>query len=289
MTTQPRLSAAMLPTADTMTKYPSIPTYHGRNAAGMLIDEDPVIFPDRVIATEKVDGTNVRVVLWPDGGWLIGSRDRWLAASGDLIWNPELGIVEHTRALANSLATASTDPWAVLGLPRNCPVALYLELYGGKIGQAAAQYRGRDSQRFGFRLFDIAAFPAWARQMTWSVERLAGERDAGSVHAFATEDDLTRFSREMMIPLVPRLFSGYGADLPTSLEETANMLDSWGTTRVGLLDGLAGGGGNPEGIVLRAPDRSEIAKVRREDYTRTLRRRQAEQAEQAVRGAGAAP
>lgn len=285
MITQPRLSADMLPKADTMTKYPSIPTYHERNAAGMLMDENPVIFSDRVIATEKVDGTNVRITLWPDGGWLIGSRDRWLAASGDLIWNPELGIVEHVRALATSLATAATDPWAVLGLPRNCPVALYLELYGGKIGQAAGKYRGRDTARLGFRLFDIAAFPAWTRQMTWPIERLAAERDAGAVHVFATERDLTRFSAEMVIPLTPRLFSGYGADLPTDLEGTALMLDSWKTTRVGLLDGPPPADSS-EGIVLRTPDRSEIAKVRREDYGRTLRRRLAERT---VRGSTAAP
>ncbi len=71
-----------------MTKYPSIPTYHALDPRnGGLLDET-VPFTGTVLATEKVDGTNARIVQLPDGGYLLGSREELLYAKGDLIGNP---------------------------------------------------------------------------------------------------------------------------------------------------------------------------------------------------------
>jgi hypothetical protein len=72
------------------------------------------------------------------------------------------------------------------------------------------------------------------------------------------------------LSLTPRLWQRHGADLPTDIGAMAALLtDTLPGTRVGL-DGTAG---RAEGIVLRAPDRSVIAKARFQDYERTLRRR----------------
>jgi hypothetical protein len=54
--------------------------------------EEATAFAGTVIATEKVDGTNSRVICLPDGCSLLGSREELLYGKGDLIGNPALGI-----------------------------------------------------------------------------------------------------------------------------------------------------------------------------------------------------
>jgi ATP-dependent RNA circularization protein (DNA/RNA ligase family) len=53
-----------------MTKYPSIPTYHTLGDKGILLEET-ISFDSEVILTEKVDGTNSRIILLPDGTFVI--------------------------------------------------------------------------------------------------------------------------------------------------------------------------------------------------------------------------
>jgi hypothetical protein len=65
-----------------MTKYPSIPTYHTLGEKGTLLEET-VSFEGEVILTEKVDGTNARIILLPDGSFILGSREELLYASLD--------------------------------------------------------------------------------------------------------------------------------------------------------------------------------------------------------------
>ncbi len=54
------------------------------------------------------------------------------------------------------------------------------------------------------------------------------------------------------------------------VEVTHRFLHSFESTRCKLDEGADG---VPEGVVVRSPDRSAIAKIRREDYDRTLKRR----------------
>src|SRR4051794_25742951 len=108
---------------NSMTKYPSIPTYHPMGDRGVLGDE-PLRFEGRAIATEKVDGTNSRILLLPDGTYLIGSREELLYARGDLIGNPALGIVDAVRPVAERLVEEVRLP---------AIAAFYLETYGGNI------------------------------------------------------------------------------------------------------------------------------------------------------------
>jgi hypothetical protein len=87
---------------NTATKYPSIATYHEIDK-GILKEGTATVFPQgsTVIGTEKVDGTNARIVFLPDGNYLIGSREELLYAGGDLIHNPSQGIVDALRAKAD--------------------------------------------------------------------------------------------------------------------------------------------------------------------------------------------
>lgn len=84
---------------NSMTKYPSIPTYHTLGNKGVLLEET-VRFEGEVVLTEKVDGTN-RIILLPDGNFVLGSREELLFAKGDLIGNPALGIVDALKSVAD--------------------------------------------------------------------------------------------------------------------------------------------------------------------------------------------
>ena len=64
---------------NSLTKYPSILTYHALGDKGALRDAVQVPFAGRVLGDEKVDGTNTRLVFCPDGGVVVGSREDLLA------------------------------------------------------------------------------------------------------------------------------------------------------------------------------------------------------------------
>jgi hypothetical protein len=242
---------------NSLTKYPSIPTYHQLDPRnGGLLDE-VVPFAGPVIGTEKVDGTNARMVLLPDGSWLLGSREELLHARGDLIFNPSQGIVAALKPVVEALPPIGADEIRVY----------YVELYGGKIGAASKQYTS-DPARHGWRLFDVAVLPDYAEQLTWPAERISAWREGGG-QPYLHEEALAGIG----IPLTPRLFTVDAAELPADLEKTSSWLsDRLPSSGVALdVDAPAGA----EGIVLRTPGRSLIAKARFQDYARTLKRRTA--------------
>ncbi|MVU76935.1 hypothetical protein GPX89_06710 [Nocardia sp. ET3-3] len=247
--------AANLEAINSATKYPSIQTYHQLGEKGSLT-ETVTAFTGPVIGTEKIDGTNARIVLLPDGSWLLGSREELLHARGDLIANPALGIVAALRELAESLS-AVEDRVRVY----------FLELYGGKVTAASTQYTGERS--VGYRLFDVLELRDVEAILDQPVARISAWRESGGQY-FLPEPELLDAARVAGIEITPRLFTLDGADLPGELTATRDFLATELPTTRSALDG--GAGGRPEGIVLRSPDRSVIAKARVEDYERTLRR-----------------
>jgi hypothetical protein len=173
---------------NSMTKYPSILTYHRMGERGRLLDEIQVPFDDPVILTEKVDGTNGRIILFPDGFYIIGSRDELLYAKGDLIENPQLGIVEVLKPVAEKLE------------PRLWTTIFYFEIFGGKIGKNGKQYTGIES--LGYRLFDVAFIPGSVKEkvMNLPIEQIASWRDNGG-QIFYSEPMLAGIG----LPLTPRI------------------------------------------------------------------------------------
>ena len=61
---------------DSLTKYPSIPTFHALLDGKTLKEEIQVDFSGcgTIYATEKVDGTNMRIVSIPQCGLFLGDR-----------------------------------------------------------------------------------------------------------------------------------------------------------------------------------------------------------------------
>ncbi|MEV6967403.1 RNA ligase family protein [Hamadaea sp. NPDC051192] len=250
--------AANLPAINSMTKYPSIPTYHSLDPRnGGLLDET-VPFAGVVVGTEKVDGTNSRIILLPDGTYLLGSREELLYAKGDLIGNPALGIVDALRPIADRLPAVEGDRIVVH----------YLEVYGGKVTAASKQYTGGRS--IGNRLFDVAVVGDYREMSDWDARRISGWRDDGG-QDFLDEAALRQTAERTGLVLTPRLFEIDATDLPTDIARTKAFLDEWMPATLAALDGDAAG--RAEGIVLRTPDRKAIAKARFQDYERTLKRR----------------
>ncbi|MGV9412100.1 RNA ligase family protein [Nocardia sp. NPDC003693] len=250
------LRTADLEVINSATKYPSIATYHRLGERGALTDA-VTEFDGPVIGTEKVDGSNSRVICLPDGTWLLGSREELLCAKGDLIGNPAQGIVAALRDFADALDA-----------PGDAVRVYFLETYGGKVTAASKQYTG--TLTVGYRLFDVAVLHDYTELFTRPVKEISAWREAGG-QSFVDETELTAAAAHAGVELTPRLFTLDAADLPRELDATRDFLAArLPETRCGLDDKA---GGRPEGIVLRTPDRSVIAKARFEDYERTLRRR----------------
>lgn len=245
------------------TKYPSIETYHVLGEKGRLtedlgpfagIDED-----EEIVLTEKVDGTNFRIVVLPDGDYFIGMREELIYAKGDRIMPTAL----------NS-ATRIARPFAdyIIGMQGEVSEirVFFMEIYGSKIGGAAKNYT--KGAEMGARMFDVAFIDPAILDKTR--EEIASWRDHGG-QRWATEATLQRGGEFFSIPVTPRLGTVKGAGLPQSTERMQEWLEqALPTTQVALSDNALN---RPEGIVLRTKTRSVIAKARFEDYTRTLKRR----------------
>lgn len=94
---------------NSLTKYPSIVTYHKLDPKNGGLIEERLEFKGTLVATEKIDGTNARIICLPDNTYLLGSREELLYARGDLIGNPALGIIEALKTKAEEIEKIDED------------------------------------------------------------------------------------------------------------------------------------------------------------------------------------
>lgn len=243
------------------TKYPSIQTYHGLDPKdGSLLEAQVTPFTGPVILTEKVDGTNGRIVILPGGDWFIGSREELLHARGDRIVNPALSIVPTLLPLAEKLAAREVP--SVAGTPGI--EVFFLEVYGHRIGQRWKQY-ARTSVT-GYRLFDLAFVPSVVLKLPR--DKISSWRENGG-QEWTPEGSLLSLCASWDVPVVPRLGIVDAASLPPFLDGMLEFLREQCPLTACRLD--AGPASRAEGVVMRSWDRSAIAKARFQDYERTLR------------------
>jgi hypothetical protein len=105
--------------------------------------------------------------------------------------------------------------------------------------------------------------------LAWPADQIARWRDNGG-QQYVDADRLPGLVKDAGFETVPALFDLDAAQLPTTVEDTNRFLLGFERSRCTLDDGAEG---VPEGVVVRTPDRKAIAKIRREDYERTLKRR----------------
>lgn len=244
---------------DSLTKYPSIPTYHTLDPKTGKLHEPHVEFSETALATEKIDGTNTRIILRGED-MIVGSREEFLWASGDLIHNPALGIVDTVRKLYSDLSPRPM--WKYIHV-------VYGETYGGNTTPNSKQYT-KDKKLTGLRVFDVARFTddELDGYLEWPIEKFSGWRERGG-QPFLHEGELTAFCGGMGLKPTPTMGMIPAAELPKTVEDAAAFLKAKLLYTVATLDGTSPGQG--EGIVLRTLDRKTIAKLRFEDYRRSLR------------------
>lgn len=253
---------------NTLTKYPSIATYHTM-INGKLQPEltsNSFVDGDEIIVSEKIDGTNSRI-MYLNGDWIIGSRENLLFAKGDRIGDPAQGIVDIVKPIANNLS----DPETALRLESDTLYVFYGESYGGKITKASREYSKSDVTT-GFRLFDVVTIPVneVISLMNQPIESIASWRE-GSGDGHNKFVDVNRVNvvatYVLNVKTVPYHITLTGADIPNTLEETYEWLQKYSSSVASLdneKEGLA------EGVVVRTRDRSIIRKIRFQDYERTL-------------------
>jgi hypothetical protein len=244
---------------NSMTKYPSILTYHALGDKGVLQDTVQIPFEGRIIGTEKVDGTNTRLIFCPDQSVLVGSREDLLWERRDLIGNPAMGIVDAVKETVHRLVETLCRPGRI--------AVYFVEVFGRNIGGGAKNYT--KTGKVGFRLFDVVFIENFDELFGWPADRIAHWRENGG-QRYADADEIVKLAAEVGFQTVPALLDTSADQLPTDLEATYQYVLKFQHTRCKLDEDA---NGVPEGIVVRSPDRSRIAKLRREDYERTLRRR----------------
>lgn len=260
-----RLRTADPAKLNSLTQYPSIQTYHALDPkTGGLLEAPNTVFMGDVLLTEKVDGTNARITISPGGEWLIGSREEWLTADGDFIYNTKFGIVDVLRPLAERLATSFL-------LAANTLVTFYLEVYGANIGQFAKNYT-TSKEDAGFRLFDVAYTYDSAEKLTWDREKIATWRDTWHAQEFVPEWTLRNIAAIHQIPRVPVIAEIPAGKLPLDVDGMHDFLKNWAPETLVKIDET--GRGRAEGLVVRSFDRTQIAKIRYQNYDRTVQLRE---------------
>ena len=253
---------------NSITKYPSILTYHNLGQKGSLVDslvEDRSFDEGGVFITEKIDGTNSRIIFCTDEhgsveDYIIGSREELLYARGDRIITDKQGIVDNMKPIADTVA--------LLGEKKLLPNHLYGETYGGNIN-GHKHYTGHGS--YGIRIFDM-----WNIQISYidemiedmDLNRISSWREHGG-QPFEHVNDLARFCDEYDLTAVPYLEVIHGKEIPTTLQGVWDWMQKFQRS-VATIDG--GAVGMSEGVVVRYGDRSLIRKIRFEDYERTKKR-----------------
>lgn len=244
---------------NSMTKYPSIPTYHEMGQKGRL-GEKRVEFEGRIVCREKIDGTNARIIMIDDAT-IVGSREELLWAVGDLIGNPALGIVEALKPVARQLSGFTRASSA-------CTV-YYFEVFGAGVGAAAKEYSSTD--QVSARLFDVAHIHDVEKILDMPPDAIAKWRDAGG-QSYLDDAALEAAADREQLRLAPWLILDDASVLPKTHEETLAFLDSTLPRSLVALDKDAAM--HAEGLIVRTPDRKTIAKMRFEDYRRTIKSKQ---------------
>lgn len=237
------------------TKYPSILTYHNLgekgSLLGTLVEDKDFWLEDTCYITEKIDGTNARIILY-DNDYIIGSREELLYAQYDRITNPQLGIVDTVRNLIGEAVLSSNFSLRVI----------YGEVYGGNVSGASKQYTTNKS--LGFRVFDMAEIPMSILEET--PDKISSWREHQG-QLFANVTQMKTFAGRCGLKTVPYITTILGREIPRGRKHIFEFLQQFAETKAGI-----DVSGKAEGIVVRNFDRSLIRKMRFEDYERTAKR-----------------
>ena len=245
---------------NSLTKYPSILTFH-KMVNGNLIDSPYEDNIDDFYATEKIDGTNVRIIIDYSGNVVIGSRENLLYLNGEYFYDTSQGIVEYFLKNDEKIKElVDTSLYLDLLNERNDLVIIYGELYGGKIGKGAKNY-GIEND---FRIFDIAKINDSNSFLEWPIEKISSwretETDNGMIYGqnFLSRNEIVQLDFQT-IQLVPLLHEIKFKDV--SIKNIFETLSQFKQTQAAIDETSLL---QPEGVVIRKDQKRY--KIRFEDY-----------------------
>lgn len=252
---------------NSMTKYPSIETYHtidGGKLLPQLTDggEFVVSIGNPMFMSEKIDGTNARIVVYK-GDWLIGGREEFLSSKGDRVYVTDHSVVDTVRETADRIAEELKD--------RDELFVFYGEVYGGTVGRHAKNYTS-DRHATHFRVFDvIEMLPEMIHEvLSLELTKIATWRDTQKRQPFLDFYDASviigSLNLETVVSLLVLSIKEEDA-LPLGIEETYQWLLQFERTKCSIGEDTEG---KSEGVIVRNFDRSLIRKIRFEDYEKTL-------------------
>lgn len=247
---------------NTITKYPSILTYHELGQRGTIIEDftksSYECSDDEIIeGTEKVDGTNTRIIICGDD-YLLGTRDELIYAKGDRIKNDKMSILETCLPIAEDIMSKYI-------FNSNKLFVIYGENYGGNIGRGCKNYSKNKETKF--RVFDM-----WQMEidnvldlLDKDLDKLSTWREHGG-QPYVDIETLKTYCKDFGLDKTPVLFSMKKSEFPKSIQEVYDFMKQFKETKVGL-DCT----GKSEGFVIRNNTRKYIKKIRFEEYEKTLK------------------
>lgn len=254
---------------NSLTKYPSIMTYH-KMEKGCLSEE--LTFPNKencmLRVTEKIDGTNTRIIILNDD-YVIGSRDEFIYAKGDrVIASHNLNHVLFMKKYVEELLSKNC-------LEKDTIYCIYGELFGSHIQKSWKRYTLKDEDDFEYRIFDI-----WTMNIDSFEELYENIIDANAAQNWRENNkqpwwyinNLRRFCKNNQLLMVPYCKFIFLEDIPIEREKTYEFLKKFQETNVNI-DGTSKQNNNAEGIVIKTDDRDYIVKLRFEDYEKTFRKK----------------
>lgn len=247
---------------NSMTKYPSIQTYHeiNRGCVNQNLTNNEGFEDENVYITEKIDGTNGRIIFLNDD-YIIGSREELLYRKGDTFGNPSQGIVDIMRLYADMMV----DKVPHDGVLR----VFYGEVFGSNIN-GAKQYTKHRTSSVNF--FDCIEFNDGFEEIIQKpTERISIWRENGGQPFLGVTEFRNKFiDMGYAGNIVPDIGVIYGYDMPTERSETYEWLKQFENTKA-CLD-TEKFTGRAEGVVIRNESRTMIRKIRFEDYEKTIRK-----------------
>jgi conserved hypothetical protein len=251
----------LLEKLNSMTKYPSILTYNaiggkGGMARGLCNDEG---FPANTIleATEKIDGTNTRMVVIGND-YVIGSRTQFIHAKYDRIINDK-----QTITCIDALREVKGEEGYMY--------VIYGEAYGAGIQEGSKVYVAQgDATKF--RIFDIYKISLdEVEDLLHQPQNVISSWRDNNKQSWFTTKELQDFCDAFHVDRTPVVKTFNSNEMPTEAPDVYEFLKNFSESQslIGSSNGIENLNkkyGRAEGIVIRTPNRSFIRKLRFEDY-----------------------
>ena len=261
---------------NSLTEYPSILTYHKLGDKGMLMDElyeENKFDKDSLLeVTEKVDGTNMRLIMTNDD-YLVATRSNIVYAKYDRICTESAvkPVIDACQYLIDSFRNDTMS---------DVMLVVYGEVYGYNICNGSKVYcvKNNISSR-KFRVFDVRAFPCTEIEsiLDKDIQEISRFKSTSNKYWY-DYDMLSAVCYEYNLERTPMLCRINEMLLPTNIDDTYTWLQDFALSKAVIGEKEEGVVYNPkfglaEGVVIRDKDRTHIAKLRFEDYERTRRKR----------------